>query len=59
MQEAVNTHWRDTLYEAGLGDEEMRRLEVFFKEIPTHQIESQPVLTEQRPAGQLPPGAKM
>ena len=28
-----------TLYEAGLGDEEIRRLESYFREIPAHQIE--------------------
>jgi serine/threonine-protein kinase HipA len=39
VQNLVKTHWQDTLYEAGLGDEEIRRLEPFFQEIPTGQID--------------------
>jgi len=39
VQKLVKTHWQDTLYEAGLGDEELRRLEPFFQEIPARQIE--------------------
>ena len=39
VQNLVKTHWQDTMYEAGLGDEEIRRLESYFQEIPAHQIE--------------------
>ncbi len=39
VQNLVKTHWQDTLYEAGLGDEKIRRLEPFFQEIPTGQID--------------------
>lgn len=39
VQNLVKTYWLDNLYEAGLGDEEARRLEPFFQEIPAHQIE--------------------
>ena len=39
VQKMVQTHWQDSLYEAGLGDEEIWRLEPFFQEIPAHQIE--------------------
>ena len=39
VQEKVKSLWQETLYEAGFGDEEMRRLEPYFKEIPERQIE--------------------
>lgn len=39
VQELVKTRWQETLYEAGLGDEEIRRLEPCFREIPAHQVE--------------------
>lgn len=39
VQKLVQAHWLETLYEAGLGDEEIRRLEPCFREIPAHQVE--------------------
>ena len=39
VQKLVKTYWQETFYEAGLGDEEIRRLEPCFWEIPAHQVE--------------------
>jgi hypothetical protein len=39
IQDDVKHQWQETLYEAGLGVEEIRHLEPFFKEIPSRQIE--------------------
>jgi hypothetical protein len=37
-QAAITDHWRETFYEAGFGEEEIRRIEHVFRPIPADQV---------------------